>query len=62
MAIGRQRHEWMMAASIQATQANVMRGKNTAAYRPVDFLPKALRSPVPKMKASEWFKGFKNGG
>jgi hypothetical protein len=62
MAISRQRHEWMIAATIQATQANTMRGKKQRAFTAMDFLPRALRPPVPKIKPSEWFKrSFGNG-
>lgn len=45
-----------MAATIQATQANTMRGKRQRAFTAMDFLPRGLRPPVKKMKASEWFK------
>jgi len=63
MAKGRQRHEWAMAAAIQATQANTMRGKNRPPFRGTDFMPRGLLPPAPKMKASEWFKTrWKNGG
>ena len=56
MAIARQRHEWMMAATIQATQANTMRGKRQRAFTAMDFLPRALRPPAKKVKPSEWFQ------
>lgn len=54
MAIGKQRHDWSMAASIQATQRNVMRGKGQPQVNPVDLMPKSLRPPEKRRSISEW--------
>ena len=55
MAKGRQRHEWAMAAAIQATQANTMRGR--IAHRSGELT--SCRGPVAACTEDEsvrWFK------
>lgn len=54
MAIGKQRHDWSIAASIQATQRNVMRGKGQPAVNPVNLMPKALRPKEKRKSISDW--------
>jgi len=54
MAIGKQRHDWSIAASIQATQRNVMRGKGQAPTNPADLMPKPLRPKEKRQSISAW--------
>jgi hypothetical protein len=54
MAIAKQRHDWSIAAAIQATQRNVMRAKGQPPINPTDLMPKPLRPKEKRRSISDW--------